>query len=616
MGGLVGWIDFHRDLRTQEHVVRAMTETMRRRGPDDEGVYVSPNAALGHRRLAVVDPVGGRQPMRVDIGDASVVAVHVGEIYKAADLRRTLETEGARFRTRSDTEVLLQAYLRWGQACVPRLDGMFAFAVYDGRARRLLLGRDRIGLKPLYYYAYEGGILFASEPKGIMANPLFEARLDYACLPILLQPRLTMPGETPLLGLRELPPARTMTVTPEGASLSRYWRLESAPHAHSFEETVSRVRTLLEDSVERHLGADVPIGAMLSGGVDSTSVAALASRRLRGSDPDAALATYCIAFESDPDHFAPTELRPDIDAPYAEAAARFMGTRHTTVTATMGDLIDAIPETRRARDLPSFGQFDASMYLLFRAMRRDCTVVLTGEAADEIFGGYPYFFKPEVVAGRGFPWMGDGPKLVDHLAPDLAARIDPAADEQARYRALLDDVPRLEGEDPTEARMREIFHLGLAGPLSVILDRKDRMSSAVGAEVRVPFCDHRLLEYVWNVPWAMKSAGGVKGLLKAAMADVLPDATVNRKKSAYPHVQNPAYDHALVDEADAILRETGSPVAAMFDTVALGGMIEAIRGGAADFQGKSFPGGANAASMLIHFVETKRWIDDYGVSLR
>jgi asparagine synthase (glutamine-hydrolysing)/putative beta-lactam synthetase len=617
MSGVVGWVDFARDLRTQVGVLRAMTETMRNRGPDGTAHWASQSAALGHARLAVRNVEGGGQPSLMETGGAVAVVSYVGEIYNLGELKRELDAHGVRFKSGSDVEILLHSFLFWGDPFVERLDGMFAIAIWDGRARRLLLARDHFGLKPLYYFEDPDGLLFASEPKGIMANRLFEARLDIAALPILLQPRLTLPGETPLHGLREVPPAHVVSYSQSGLSLRRYWKLTSAPHTESFEDTSRHVRSLLEDAVGRQLVADVPRGAMLSGGVDSTSVAALALKSLRSQNPDDTLDTFCVRFDSDPKHFVPTELRPEIDAPYAAKAGAFFGSRHHTLVAATRDLFDVVPATRRARDLPGWGQFDASMYLLFREMRGHCRVALTGEAADEIFGGYPYFFKPDVLRREDFPWLGDGPKLSDYVSPDVKRQLDPREDERSRYLRLISDVPRLEGEDAENARMREVFYLGMAGPLAVILDRKDRMSMALGLEVRVPFCDKKLVEYVWNVPWTMKSKGGVKGLLKAAMADLLPLDTLNRKKSAYPHVQNPEYDQALVDEAMRLVGEERSSIAGLFDTARLKSLIGTLAcDGASANQKVSFPGGANPAYMLIHIVELGRWVDDYRVSVR
>ncbi|GGL87945.1 asparagine synthase (glutamine-hydrolyzing) [Micromonospora sp. WMMA1923] len=610
MSGIAGWIDFRRDIGTRSSILRAMTGTMRDRGPDSAGVWMSAHAGLGYRGLDTGAPGGSGNLARVEFGDAAVTLVHAGPIYNLRELRRAVEAAGTRRRAESTPEILLETYLRHGERFVEQLDGMFTVAVWDGRHRRLLLARDRLGLKPLYYHRYADGVVFASEPTAVLTHPLVTARLELAALPIVLQPRLTRAGETPLVGLRELAPAELLGCTAEGTTSRRYWELTSAPHHDSFDKTAAHVRELLEESVGRQLATGVPGGAMLSGGVDSTSVAALAAQLLGGGGQR--LDTYCVEFASDPSHFTPTELRPDVDAPYAAAAAEFLGTRHHTLTASVEDLLAAIPATRRARGLPGWGQFDASMYLIFQQMRERSVVALTGEAADEFLGGYPYFFKADRLERDTFPWIGDGPRLVDYLAPELRDVVRPAADERDRYHDLLGQVPRLPGEDPADARMREVFYLGMAGPLAVILDRKERMSMAHGLEVRVPFCDHRLVEYLWNVPWSMKSAGGVKGLLKAAMADLLPPGTVNRRKSAYPHVQSPRYDEALIREATWIVNDPASSLRAMFDTARLNGLIRQITAGRMDSE---LPGGASPAHLLIQLVELRAWIEENKVAL-
>ncbi|WKU04456.1 asparagine synthase (glutamine-hydrolyzing) [Micromonospora sp. HUAS LYJ1] len=612
MSGIVGWVDFQQDVSTRPDILETMTATLRHRGPDSSEVWLSPHAGLGIRVSAAGATQEGEHLARTRIGDATVALAVAGPIYNPQELRREIGSAHGPSRSGATVaDLLLQAYLRWGERFVERLDGMFAIAVWDGRDRQLLLARDRIGLKPLYVHAYSGGVLFASEPKGVLAHPRFTARLDLTMLPIVLQPRLAMAGETPLAGLRELAPAEIVTYGVEGASSRRYWQLTSAPHHDSFDKTASHLRELLEDAVGRQLGTDAAGGAMLSGGVDSTSVVALAAHLLRRSGRQ--LDTYCVEFASDPSHFTPTELRPDVDAPYAAAAARFIGTRHHTLTASVEDLLAAIPATRRARDLPGWGQFDASMYLIFGQMRERTAVALTGEAADEFLGGYPYFFKQDRLQRPTFPWIGDGPRLVDYLSPELREVVRPEQDERDRYHELLARVPVLPGEEPTEARMREVFYLGMCGPLAVILDRKERMSMAHGLEIRVPFCDHRIVEYLWNVPWSMKSAGGVKGLLKAAMADLLPPETVSRRKSAYPHLHSPQYDQSLIREAAWIANDPASEIGWMFDTPQLNDLIGQIAAGRLRSE---LPGGASPAHLLIQLVEMRAWVEANDVAVR
>lgn len=543
--------------------------------------------------------------MTKSFGVDTVALTYNGEIYNYRELRSELAAHGHRFSTASDTEVLLRAYLHWGVDCLSRLDGIFAFGIWDGRTRELLLARDRMGVKPLYYHPYPDGLLFASEPKGLLAHPMFRPEMSVESLPILLNPRLTMPGETPLQNMHEVRPGHVLRLSPNGMRESAYWRLTSDEHEDSVEDTVSTVRDLLENAVTRQLVADVPVSAMLSGGLDSTAVSALAARHVANGER---LRTYCVDFVGDDQNFRPTVMRPERDAPYAAAAATHLGTEHDQVLLDTPDILATFPTARAARDLPSLGQFDTSMHLLFARIREHSTVTLSAEAADEIFGGYPWYHDPTMVTRDQFPWLGDAPRLSDCLSPEVRARIDPAGLEQDRYRTLLAQVPRLPGETGHDARMREVLYLNMQGPLACLLDRADRMSMAVGLEVRVPFCDHRLVEYVWNVPWHLKAAGGrPKALLSRAVADVVPTATIERRKSGFPGTHDPVQEQEVLRAIDLLLDDPESPLAPLLDVGRLRNMING-HGDTMTWM--------NAAHLFTPFLETDTWMRAYHVQVR
>lgn len=621
MSGMAGWVDLRHGICQQANqphstgtkIVSTMIAAMTGRGPCGQAMWSDSELALGHCRTITSRYDFDEQPWIGEIRGATIAIMYTGQIYNARQLQQQLVGFGPEPASWSYAEIICRAYAQWGKDFVEHLEGMFAIALWDGQNRELLLVRDRLGLQPLYYTLTDGGIIFASVPTAIEAHPQFTTRLDTNALAIVLQPRMALPGETPLKGLYELPPASVLSFSELGQTQVRYWQLESAPHTDNFEQTADHVRTLLEGVVARQYEYEVPCAAMLSGGIDSTSVAALVMKQLMTRGTGSALNTFCLKFDTDEDAFTATELRPDIDAPFAALAAEFMGTRHTTLSATMQDLLNVIPATRLARGLPGWGQFDASMYLLFERMRSNCAVALTGEAADEIFGGYPYYFKPQLLARAQFPWLGDGPKLADYLSPSLISVQQMKEEERARYDYWLSQVPRLPGESGEAARMREVLFLGMSGPLSVILDRKERMSMSQGLEVRVPFCDPQLLQYVWNVPWEMKARGGVKGLLKAAMHDILPPTTLSRKKSAYPHIQDTEYDRMLISEARWIATDPQSPIAWMFDTPRLSALIEQIAGN--QLNASMLPGGVCPAHLLIQLVEMHHWIVENRVTI-
>ncbi|MFF7690725.1 asparagine synthase (glutamine-hydrolyzing) [Streptomyces syringium] len=569
MCGITGWVDYTRDLTTQSPVVDAMTDTLAARGPDARGVWLDTHVALGHRRLAVIDLEHGTQPMRTPErgpGDLPrAVITYGGEIYNFPELRSELALRGHRFTTRSDTEVALRAYLEWGEGFVHRLNGMYSLALWDTARDELLLVRDRLGVKPLFYYPTPDGVLFGSEPKAILANPLAraEAGPEELCDALLF---LRTPGRVPFRGMREVKPGHLVRVGRGGITEERYWALEARPHTDDLQTTVATVRELLDDIVPGQMVADVPLVSLLSGGLDSSTITALAARTRAATG--AGLSTFSVDFTGHTENFRADAIRPTPDGPYARAVAEHVGSDHHAIVLDRARLLD--PAVRRsvlgAWDLPfNFADLDVSLHLLFAAVREHATVALSGEGADEVFGGYLWFSDPAARRAETFPWLklgahrGLDPRSLFH--PWFVDGLDLGEYEADLYRTALAEVPRLEGENAEDRRTRELSHLTLTRWLPILLDKKDRMGMSVGLEGRVPFCDHRLVEYVFNVPWAMKTfSGEEKSLLRAAAADLLPEPVLRRKKAAYPSIQDPAYDRALITGLTAAAGDGSAPL--------------------------------------------------------
>jgi len=565
MCGITGWVSFERDLRAERAVVGAMTETMACRGPDDGGTWVAGHAALGHRRLAIIDLPGGRQPMTVDTPDGTVALVYSGETYNFTELRAELAGRGHRRRTDSDTEVVLHAYLEWGDAFAERLNGMYAFAIWDARENRLVMVRDRMGIKPFYYYPTADGVLFGSEPKAILANPLAERILTLDGARELFA-FVKTPGHAVWEGMREVEPGTIVTVAAGGLRTTRYWTLRTREHTDDQAATVAHVRELLEDIVRRQLVSDVPRCTLLSGGLDSSAMTAIAARQL--AETGQTVRSFAVDFVGQTENFVPDELRGTPDTPYVHDVAASAKTDHQDIVLDSDQLAD--PDVRakviRARDLPAgMGDMDASLYLLFKAIRGHSTVALSGESADEVFGGYQQFFDPRAQRAATFPWLvrfaeqwGEDDSV---LVPDLSRALDLPRYVQNAYDASVAKVERLDGESDFEWRMRKICYTHLTHFVRILLDRKDRASMAVGLEVRVPFCDHRLVEYVYNTPWALKTYDGrEKSLLRGATRDVLPRSVAERVKSPYPSTQDPGYAVKLQQNAREYLASPDHPV--------------------------------------------------------
>ncbi|MFF3946210.1 asparagine synthase (glutamine-hydrolyzing) [Streptomyces sp. NPDC001902] len=580
MCGIAGWISFRRDLGNEQETVDAMTETMACRGPDDRGTWVDGPAALGHRRLAIIDLPGGRQPMSAEAPEGGAVAmVYSGEAYNFTELRKELTVRGHRFTTTSDTEVVLRGYLEWGEGVAERLNGMYAFAIWDSREQKLVMIRDRMGIKPFYYYPTDDGVLFGSEPKAILANPLVPRRVTLDGLRELFA-FVKTPGHAIWDGMREVEPGTVVTVGRGGIRTHVYWALRTEPHTDDKETSIARVRELLEDIVRRQLVSDVPRCTLLSGGLDSSAMTAIAARQL--ADQGEKVRSFAVDFVGQTEHFVPDSLRGTPDTPFVHDVADLCGTEHQDIVLDSDQLADPDVRARviRARDIPAgLGDMDSSLYLLFKAIRQHSTVALSGESADEVFGGYRQFFDEEARRADTFPWLvrfttefGDDGNI---LTEQVAKSLDLEGYVHDGYRRAVAGVERLDGESDFEYRMRVISHLHLTRFVRILLDRKDRASMANGLEVRVPFCDHRLVQYVYNAPWSLKSFDGrEKSLLREATADVLPRSVYDRVKSPYPSTQDPKYFVALQENAKDLLAKPTHPV---FDLVSRTWLEDAVR---------------------------------------
>ncbi len=606
MCGIVGWIDWEQDLTNQGPVIECMADRLQHRGPDAKGCWLSSRAVLAHRRLIVIDPLGGVQPMAYVAGDHRYVLTYNGEVYNFRELRQELILLGHAFSTRSDTEVILHAYVEWGEACIQQFNGTFAFGLWDEYKQQLLLARDHLGVKPLFYAQRGSAILFASELKALLAHPLIKAEVDAEGLAEILNYSLVRtPGCSVFRNIYELRPAHTLLCTRNSMRALPYWHLSSAAHPHDLETTVEQIKLLLEDTVRHQLVADVPLVTLLSGGLDSSGLTALAANELRREERE--LCTYSIDFVDSSRYFRSNTWRPELDEPWSRKVAAYVGTRHSTVTVDTAELLEHILTPLYAHDLPATGQLESSLYLLFKAMKRNATVALSGESADEVFGGYAWFHTQGAQLSTTFPWFMTTQRVKENallLSAEARETIQLEEYVARRYREALTEVPGLPGEDALAARMREVFYLHLTRLLPTLLERKDRMSMAVGLEVRVPYCDYRLVQYLWNVPWEMKTIDHIeKGLLRRCFSGLLPDDVRNRRKSAYPAMQHPAYLQAVREWVLQIVSDPNAAIRPFIDTT----LVRALAEGKLPVADRILVG------IFDHLIQVNAWLKDYHV---
>jgi asparagine synthase (glutamine-hydrolysing) len=550
MCGFCGIFDLQNESPVPESVLTKMNAAISHRGPDDCGTYIDRFIGFGHRRLSIIDVANGRQPLSNQ--NSTVWIAYNGEIYNFKELTYDLSQKGHRFRTCCDTEVIVHAYEEYGQDCVTRFNGMFAFALWDRRKELLWLVRDRLGVKPLYYAIRGSILLFGSEIKALLEHPQLTAEADISSIAEYLLCTSLLDSKTMFSNIRSVPPGTALTVENGVISERRYWAITNNRVWHngcSFEDCRDEVRDLLDSSVKMESVSDVPLGTLLSGGLDSSLVSAMAARHIDGR-----LKTFSMGYDRS------TTLRPDDTDPYyASLVAAAYGTDHTELLFEPEEYFDVMKRVTWHVEKP-VELTSPSLYLLYRGVKPEATVVMSGEGADELFAGY-YFFLERCHAERPveFPWA---PYL-----SEVSTLLDPSIDRENGYAerlrsTLAADLAAFETED----RVNKLLYLFLKYYLVEMLERLDKTSMAWGVESRVPFLDHRLVEFVVNMPSSYKAAGTCeKRLLKSIGADLLPDPVVKRKKRPVPIPVDPKTVFDERNRANDLVQSGTSAISGYFD---------------------------------------------------
>ena len=608
MCGIGGFVDYERDARRGGPILHGMKRTLTPRGPDAEGTYFDEDAALVHRRLIVIDPEGGKQPMHSP--DRNTIIIYNGELYNTPELRTELMSRGHEFVGHSDTEVLLHAYLEWKTDAFSRLNGIFAFAIWEKRERRLTLCRDRLGVKPLFFAPIRNGLTFGSTIDTVLCHPEIEPALDEDGLRTLL---LLGPARPPESGvfrqIKSLLPGHFAVLTPENFTDHVYWQLEAHEHEDDLPTTIERTHTLICDAARRQLVSDVPLACFLSGGLDSSILSMLAAKdyAARGET----LHTWSVDYRDNDKYFTKSIFQPNSDDSYIDQMVDFLGTHHHRVVLEPEALCAALLPATDARALPGMADVDSSLLLFCAAVKRGgTTVCLSGECADELFGGYPWYHREEILFEDTFPWSRSVGLRLGLLTPDAVRNGEEFV--RQHYRDTCDRAPKLSSDDKKAARMREMFVLNLDWFMATLLDRKDRMSMYSGLEVRVPFCDHRIVEYAYNMPWDFKSLEGrEKGIVRRAFADELPKEIVYRKKSPYPKTFHPVYTRLCADYVRRIFEDNTSVAASLFDRNAVQKLMRRPESLAEPWFGQLM----RTPQIFAYIIQLDRWFRHYHVKI-
>ena len=609
MCGIAGWIENDFDMSKRMNVLNRMSETLQRRGPDENGIYVNKNTALIHRRLVVIDRENGKQPMAVNHKGTTYVIVYNGELYNTEQLREELKADGFHFRGHSDTEVVLKTFIKYGKECPKKLNGIFAFAIFNSGDRSVFMCRDKIGVKPFFYYEYKDGLIFGSEIKTILASGVAKPQIDESGLYEIF---FLGPARTPscgvFKGIKELNPGECATYKNGFLCTEKYFSIEAREHTDNEKQTIEKTRYLLTDAIRRQLITDVPMCFLLSGGLDSSIIVKTASNYNKEKKLGK-INTYSVEYRDNQKYFTKSLFQPNADVEYISLMSKNADTRHREIILDNSLLVDALYESVDARDLPGYVDVDSSLLLFCKEIKRDYTVALSGECADELFGGYPWYHNHSILFEDCFPWS----RSQDVRRFILKDGILKNGEEYVRQR-YLDTVklaPKLKSDNKIDKRMREMFYLNFYWFMQCLLERKDRCSMYSGLEVRVPFCDYRIVEYAYNMPWHLKAYGKrEKGIVRKAFEDILPKEICWRKKSPYPKTHNPIYFEECAKRVRLILNKKNI-LTEMLDKNAVESIIENPEKITTPWYGQLM----KAPQILAYIIELDYWFEKYHIEI-
>ena len=603
MCGIAGIITGNYDLREKKPLIERVSSTLKMRGPDAKGEYVTKNTALIHRRLSVIDVERGAQPMHF----GKYVIVYNGEIYNTDEVRNLLKTYGYEFETHCDTEVVLKAYDKWQEESVKILNGIFAYAVYNKEEGSLFLARDRIGVKPCFYSLKKDLFAFASRIESLLCIPEIKPVVDERGLNeiFMLGPAKSI-GSGIFKDIQELPPASYLTYKNGSVDVKTYWQLKAREWNENLDETVEHTKFLVKDAIERQLVSDVNLATFLSGGLDSSIISKVAADKYKNQGK--ILQTYSVDYVDNDIYFKKSLFQPNKDSDYIGLMADYIGSNHHNIVLENSLVAQALKPATIARGVPAFADVDSSLLLFCKEVKKDVTVCLSGECADEIFGGYPWYHRKEILFEDCFPWARSTAARRNILKDGFLPRGEEYIDNA--YRNTLQKTSYLPQDNKTERRMREMFMLNLDWFMQTLLARKDVMSMESSLEVRVPFCDYRLVEYAYNMPWSMKALDGrEKGILRKAFENDLPYEIAWRKKSPYPKTHNPVYFKCVCDLVKSALEDKETPLNEMIDKTSVYQLMENPDGMTEPWYGQLM----QVPQVLAYIYQIYVWIKNYNV---
>lgn len=560
MCGFTGWYKKNQNKKNIK-IIKKMTNTLKYRGPDQKGYYINKNILLGHRRLSIIDLKNGKQPYTYK----KYTIVYNGELYNTEEIRNKLK-EKYTFETTCDTEVLLKGYIEYKEKILDMIEGIYAFAIYYDD--KIFLARDRVGVKPLFYTKIEDNFLFASEIKALLKNKLVSPIIDKTSLQELLSLSPSrIPGSGIFKEIFELRPGHYMIYENNKIKIRRYWNIKEEKNTDDYVKATKTIEKLLTDSIQRQMVSDVDIACLLSGGLDSSIITAVVSKNKDN------LHTYSIDYEDNDKYFEKTKFTVSQDNKYINKMSKTFNTKHHYKIITQHALAKYLKEAVKARDLPGMADIDSSLLWFSKQIKKHHKVILSGECADEIFGGYPWFYREEVKNREYFPWLDSIESRNKLLKKDLQEKLKLKEFMYTQYNNILKEVPKTKNKK--EQIYKNLFYLNMTYFMPTLLERKDRMTMRGSIEARVPFADTHLIEYLWNLPWEYKYHNNQeKAILRDAYRNILPEEIVDRKKNPYPKTHNPKYTKIVTKLLKKRLKNKKSILYKIFDKEELKKLIE------------------------------------------
>ncbi len=603
MSGIAGIVSANRKICTEHENVQIMTETLKHRGNAKIKIKDFDYGILGGTSASEI-------PFSIKIDGNEYSICFDGLIYNDRELRNELIQKSISCGETNDAELVLLSYIKWGAGCLRKLNGIFAFAIWNNNSHELFVARDRFGIKPLYFAQCNDCFLFSSEIKGLLAHPSIDAVLDRRgiCEVMGLGPAQTQ-GCGIFKGINELPPAQCATYNKNGFNAYKYWTLAPNIINESFDECLEHTKNLTFDAINSQLEAKGRnMCFFLSGGLDSSAITALAAKKYGDG-----INTFSLKYKGNDVFFKPTEYQPASDDYYIDLMSENLKTNHTVVEITNDDLFNYLTDAVIARDVPGMADIDSSLYFLCKKMGSSFSGALSGECADEVFGGYPWFHRKEDFEANIFPWAKNIELRKNFISPDLIKPNELADYIYSSYNSSINLTPRCHGETEEEARRREIAYLNLNWFMYSLGARSERIGMNCGLEIRMPFCDHNLVEYVWNIPWEFKAYNErEKGLLRMVFQDILPEEVLWRKKSPFPKTHNPEYEDMVCQRVIEILSEKNSALHDLVNSEYIMGLMSRP----SDY-GKPWFGQLMATPQLYaYIIQLDFWLREYNIKIK